>query len=103
VLLLAEGAEPLHLTAPAAPVRASIAALGHGGSALVLWLGPRRCGGRQRVLHASVIANGKPVGPVTRMGDADDYALAVRGADADLWLLDDGVVTYLPMRCEPPG
>jgi hypothetical protein len=72
------------------------------GGLVALWQAPKSCGAAQGVLHGSVIARGRSLGPVSVIADADEFAVAAKGDRVDLWLVDDGVVTFVSLRCTVP-
>jgi hypothetical protein len=44
-------------------------------------------------------ADGAPVGPVTALAAASDYAVATRGARVDLWVAHERTLSWAPARC----
>lgn len=70
-----------------------------GTAAVVWWLAPRASGGEQRLLHAAVVSGGRAVGPIAIAAEADDVAFSAHGERIDVWVQDDGSVTYAQVRC----
>jgi hypothetical protein len=108
VLVTVGNREAVHLRSALVAERGDVHAI--EGGALVTWLAPARCDGPRRVLHATIVDDeGQPMAPVTVVGEAEDYAVATKGSDVDLWLRrsggvtgpsDMGTVTYLRARCD---
>jgi hypothetical protein len=92
-----EGADPIRLMGPVPATDGVLLPVGNG--LLALWRAPRSCRGGQLVMFGAFLMAGRPVGPVAVMGDADEHAVAANGDRVDLWLVDDGAVTYVPFRC----
>jgi hypothetical protein len=87
----------LELHAPTPPTRGWIHALPFG--AVVWWLGPRATGGAQQLLHGVMITGGRSAGPIAIVAEADDVAFAAHGDRIDVWVTDDGTITYGRLRC----
>ncbi|HZO15711.1 MAG TPA: hypothetical protein VFB62_20705 [Polyangiaceae bacterium] len=78
--------------------RATLSAL--PGGLLVTWLAPNDCESGRKTLFASVIRDdGTPIGPVTAVGEASDYAVSSRGSAFDLWIVHDRTLSWAPGRC----
>ena len=111
-LVRAEG-EPVVLRSTTQPRAGALHRLRNG--LLVTWLSPARCGSPRQRLHAAVLrSDDQPVAPVTVVGEADEYAVATRGSDLDLWIRESthddpeavgkaGTVTWVQARCRLPA
>lgn len=94
------GEAPIDIATPGAPSLAALRPLGVG--ALALWVSPLGCGAERRVLYGLVLdANGAPAGEPLPIADAETFAAASSGPDADVWLRHDDKVFWLRMSCAP--
>jgi hypothetical protein len=102
VVVAPAGGPPVRLRAPQPAVAGALRRL--GGGVLAAWRAPARCGSRQGMLYAARLgANGAATAPVTTVGVADDFAVAVAGGDVDLWLADhrDRTLSWIRASCSP--
>ncbi len=94
------GEAPIDIATPGAPSLAALRPLAVG--ALALWISPLGCGAERRVLYGLVLdATGAPVGEPLPIADAETFAAASSGSDADVWLRNGDKVFWLRMSCAP--
>jgi hypothetical protein len=108
--LVRAGLPSVPLQAPTPPNLGSIRRLAKGYFAS--WMAPLRCHEPRRVVFGVVLdESGKPISEVMAIGDAaapagsklpPTYAVASSGADVDLWIQNEGSVTWIRARCSPP-
>ena len=102
VNIVSVGAPTTRLRSAAPAVRSTLRPLEVG--ALALWLAPTNCGASHQLLYGAVLGSGGvAVAPVAALADTEDYAIASRGNDVDLWLRSARSLTWVRLRCDVSG
>ncbi len=92
------GDAPIDVVTPGAPSLAALRPLKTG--ALALWVSPLGCGAERRVLYGLVLdANGAPASEPLPIADAETFAAASSGADADVWFRNGDKLFWLRLTC----
>ena len=98
VLLVPATGQAATLRSPLPPSEATLTPLSQGW--LVSWRSPLRCTSHQQLLYAAVVGpQGRPLAPVTTVGEADSYAVSARQDEVAVWVVQGHTVSWMRWHC----